>query len=116
MTSLATPRAIFWRACGCAGQGLVQRQGGSRNGLGSRFRGHELAGDATRAKHNYAVRVFHHFGKIGADHHHRRAIVGQAAHDAMNLRFRSDVDAACWFIENQDSGRVSSQRAKTTFC
>src|SRR5215212_7691363 len=64
----------------------------------------ELAGDATFAHHQDAVRHREYLLELGGDQQDRLALLRQIVHETVDLRFRPDIDAARGLIEQQHVG------------
>ena len=64
-----------------------------------------IAGDAAFVHHRHAVAVGEDLFHVAADHHDRRAAVGQVAHQSVDLRLGADVDASRRLVEHDDPRR-----------
>ena len=64
----------------------------------------------------YSVRQQQKFGEFGRDDQNGRACGGELAQQGVDLRLRSDVDAAGGSSNMSTRAPVASQRVMTTFC
>ena len=62
-----------------------------------------LRHDATGAHHQNAVAHAEHFRQLARNHDDRHALRGKLAHQAMDLGFRADIDAARRLVHDQDA-------------
>ena len=64
----------------------------------------EFSNDAAKASDQDAIGNSKDFRQVGRDHYDRLAFVCQAADLRVNFGNGADVDAAGWFVEDDDRG------------
>jgi hypothetical protein len=69
----------------------------------------EFRHDAPSPRHQNTVRDGQHLREIRRNDDHRLALPGKPADLSVNVRDGTDIDTACWFIEN-DNGGILCQR------